>query len=284
MLGWNKELFKQAGLNPDKAPETVDELRSHARRLTIVDKNQWGFKEYEFGPPAREQIFNWFMEWVWRNGGDVFNKERTKATLDTAESIQALQILVDMIYADKAVVPPDNLAVPALGIETGRLAMYMPTGAGVLALKRTAPDLNFGLGPMPRLKQFATQLQHNTFSMMSNSKLQDVTWQAIMFMARDDVMQQWQSDPGIATIPVKKALLDKSPWSDAASGWKPIIDVVKMAGNRPKPHIPNWDEYTEKNIVPFLTEAFRQQKTPKDALTEANRAANAWLDARPKDQ
>ena len=119
---------------------------------------------------------------------------------------------------------------------------------------------------------------------MANSRLQDLTWQAILFMTRDDVMQQWQSDPGIATVPVKKALLDKAPWSDPASGWRPIIDVVKMPGNRPKPHIPEWDEYTEKNIVPFLTEAWRQQKSPKDALTEANRQANAWLDARPKDR
>ena len=281
MLGWNKELFKQAGLNPDKAPETVEELRSHAKRLTIADKGQWGFREYEFGPPPREQIFNWYMEWVWRNGGEIFNKDRTKATLDSPEAIQALQILVDMIHADKATIPPDQ---SQLAIEGGKLGMYMPTGAGVLSLRRTAPDLNFGLGPMPKIKQFATQLQHNTFSLMSNSKLQDVTWQAIMFMARDDVMQQWQSDPGIATIPVKKTLLDKTPWSDPASGWKPIIDVVKMPGNRPKPHIPDWDEYTEKNIVPYLTEAWRQQKTPKDALMEANRAANAWLDARPKDR
>ena len=41
-----------------------------------------------------------------------------------------------------------------------------------------------------------------------------------------------------------------------------------MPGNRPKPRIPEWDEYTEKNIVPYLTEAWRQQKSPKDALTE----------------
>lgn len=281
MLGWNKELFKQAGLDAEKAPETVDELRSHAKRLTDPAKEQWGFRQYEFGPPPREQIFNWYMEWVWRNGGDVFNKDRTKATLDSPESVQALQILVDMIYADTSTIPPHQRQI---GIETGKLGIYMPTGAGVLNLKRTAPDLNFGLGPMPRLKQFATQLQHNTFSIMSNSKLQELTWQAIMFMARDDVMQQWQSDQAISTVPVKKALLDKTPWSDPATGWKPIIDVVKMPGNRPKPHIPDWDEYSEKNIVPFLTEAWRQQKSPKDALTEANRQANAWLDARPKDR
>ena len=58
--------------------------------------------------------------------------------------------------------------------------------------------------------------------------------------------------------------------------------MLKMPGGRAKPHIPEWDEYTEKNIAPFLTEAWRQQKAPKDALTEAHRQANAWLDARPK--
>ena len=281
MLGWNKELFKQAGLNADRPPETVDELREQARRLTPAGGQQWGFRQYEFGPPPREQIFNWFMEFVWRNGGDVFNRDRTRATLDSPEAVQALQILVDMIYGDKSAIPPDQ---QQLNIESGRLGIYMPTGAGVLGLKRTAPDLSFGLGPMPRLKQFATQLQHNTFSIMTTSKLQDLTWRAITFMARDDVMQQWQSEPAISTVPVKKALLDKAPWSDPASGWRPIIDVVKMPGNRSKPHIPDWDEYTEKNIVPFLTEAWRQQKTPKDALTEANRLANAWLDARPRDR
>jgi multiple sugar transport system substrate-binding protein len=281
MLGWNRELFKQAGLPPDRAPETVDELRDAARRLTNPATGQWGFKEYEFGPPPREQQFNWFMEWVWRNGGDVWNKDRTKCTVDSPESIQALQILVDLLYADRSTIPPDQ---NQLGIETGKLGMYMPTGAGVLSLKKTAPDLDFGLGPMPKIKQFATQLQHNTFSLMSNSKLQDVAWQAIVYMCRDDVMQQWQSDPQIATVPVKKALLDKPPWSDPASGWKPIIDVVKMPGNRPKPFVPDWDAYTEQNLVPFLTEAWRQQKAPKDALTEAARQANAWLDARPKDR
>ena len=63
---------------------------------------------------------------------------------------------------------------------------------------------------------------------------------AISFMSRDDVMQQWQSDATIATVPVKKALFESPPWSDLASGWKPIIDVLRMPGNRPKPSIPKW--------------------------------------------
>ena len=109
-----------------------------------------------------------------------------------------------------------------------------------------------------------------------------MAWSSLAYLAREDQMQLWQAEPQLSAVPVRKALLDKAPWSDPASGWRPIIDVLKMPGNRAKPHIPEWDEYTEKNIAPFLTEAWRQQKGPKDALTEANRQANAWLDARPK--
>ncbi|HEV2124723.1 MAG TPA: sugar ABC transporter substrate-binding protein, partial [Chloroflexota bacterium] len=176
ILGWNKTLFRQVGLNPDKAPETWQELREATKRLTDPAKEQWGFRLYEFGPPPREQIFNRFMEWVWRNGGDVFNKDRTRATLDTPEAIQALQTHVDMIYGDRSVIPPNQTQ---LAIQTGKLGMWMPTAVGVLNLKRTAPDLDFGLGPMPRNKQFATQIQVNSLAIISGSKERDVAWSSL---------------------------------------------------------------------------------------------------------
>jgi|DewCreStandDraft_1066081.scaffolds.fasta_scaffold00115_105 ABC-type glycerol-3-phosphate transport system substrate-binding protein len=279
MMGWNKELFKIAGLDPERGPQTWQELREYAKKLTVPANEQWGFRLYEFGPPPREQIFNWFMEWVWRNGGDVWNQDRTRCTVDSPESIEAMQFMLDLMYADRSTIPPSERQI---GIETGKLGIWMPTGAGVLNLRTTQPHLNFGLGPMPKQKQFATQLQHNTFSIMENSRLKDLAWQAIVFMCRDDIMQAWQSDPAISTLPVKKALFEKPPWSDPASGWKPIIDVLRMPGNRPKPHIPDWDEYTEKNIVPYLTEAWRQQRSPKDALGEAARQANLWLSQRQR--
>jgi ABC-type glycerol-3-phosphate transport system substrate-binding protein len=281
LLGWNKTLFRQSGLDPEKPPQTWQEMREVAKRLTIADREQWGFRLYEFGPPPREQIFNWFMEWVWRNGGDVWNRERTRATVDSPPSIESLQVHLDMIYGDRSTIPPD---LPQIAIQTGKLGMWMPTGVGVLNLRTTNPELDFGLGPMPRNKQFATQIQTNSFALMAGAKHHDIAWGSVAYMAREDVMQAWQSDPQLQTVPVRKALLEKAPWSDPATGWKPIIDVLKMPGNRAKPHIPDWDEYTEKNIVPHLTAAWRREKSPREALAEAARQANLWLDARPKDR
>ena len=277
IFGWNKGLFQQAGLDPEKPPTSWSALRETAKKLTLADRGQWGFRFYEFGPPPREQIFNWFMEWVWRNGGDVWNKDRTRVTLDTAEAIGALQYQVDLIHGDRSAIPPDQTQ---LAIETGKLGMWMPTAVGVLNLRKTAPDLNFGLGPMPWASQPATQLQVNSLAAMAGAKMTDASYAAIAWMSRADSMQAWQAEPALSSVPVRKALLDKAPWSDPASGWKPIIDVLKMPGGRAKPHIPSWDEFTEKNIVPHLTAAWRQEKTPKDALTEAHRSANTWLEGR----
>ncbi|HEV2121665.1 MAG TPA: extracellular solute-binding protein, partial [Chloroflexota bacterium] len=62
MMAWNKTMFQQAGLNPEKGPETWDQLREFARQLRKGDL--WGFRLYEIKGKPREQQFNWFMEWV----------------------------------------------------------------------------------------------------------------------------------------------------------------------------------------------------------------------------
>jgi ABC-type glycerol-3-phosphate transport system substrate-binding protein len=93
-------------------------------------------------------------------------------------------------------------------------------------------------------------------------------------MASEEIAGQWQ--PEIATVPVRKSVYDKPPYSNDP-GWKQIIDVLRMPGNRPKPSVPNWDNFTETAITPYLLEAWAQKKSPKDALAEANRQGNDWL-------
>src|SRR5262249_27206060 len=161
-------------------------------------------------------------------------------------------------------------------------AMWMPTAVGVLNLRKTQPDLDFGLGPMPRNKQFATQLQTNSLAIVSGAKERDIAWTAIAYMSREDQMQLWQADAALSAVPVRKALLDRAPWSDAASGWAPIIDVLKMPGGRPKPHIPDWAQVTEKHTGPSLVEAGRKRRPPRGALPESARRPSAGRAARPK--
>ncbi|HXK37249.1 MAG TPA: extracellular solute-binding protein, partial [Candidatus Paceibacterota bacterium] len=42
-LVWNKDMFKAAGLDPEKPPTTWSQLREYAKKLTNPSKDVWGF-------------------------------------------------------------------------------------------------------------------------------------------------------------------------------------------------------------------------------------------------
>lgn len=75
---------------------------------------------------------------------------------------------------------------------------------------------------------------------------------------------------------MRQSLYNKAPYS-TDPGWKAIIDVLRMKENKPKPHVPDWDPFTEETIAPYLLQAWAREKSAKDALSEATRQANAWL-------
>jgi multiple sugar transport system permease protein len=75
-LMYRKDLFAEAGLDPEKPPQTWDELYEDAQRLTFPDKmvanmttNRRG--QYGFLLPGGWQAGWQFPIWAWQAGGDV---------------------------------------------------------------------------------------------------------------------------------------------------------------------------------------------------------------------
>ncbi|MES2201756.1 MAG: extracellular solute-binding protein, partial [candidate division FCPU426 bacterium] len=75
-LMYRKDMFKEAGLDPERPPQTWDELYDYAQRLTFPDKivsemttnkkGQYGFQLNGAWAAAWQ-----FPIWVWQAGGDV---------------------------------------------------------------------------------------------------------------------------------------------------------------------------------------------------------------------
>ena len=108
--GWgvvvNKDLFKKAGLDPDKAPKNAAEYIALAQKLTL-DKNGKHPNEAGFDEKNVVQwgtLVSWtkpnFLSVLWQNGGN-WTDGKGKATLDTAEAKKTLQFWVDLIYKYK---------------------------------------------------------------------------------------------------------------------------------------------------------------------------------------
>jgi multiple sugar transport system substrate-binding protein len=87
MLFWNKDLFKEAGLDPEKAPASLTELAEDAKKIQALKKPG------TYGTATGLNcggclVFTWFPS-VWASGEQVMNEEGTESQLnsDTATSI-----------------------------------------------------------------------------------------------------------------------------------------------------------------------------------------------------
>jgi multiple sugar transport system substrate-binding protein len=121
VLAYSKSAFEKAGLDPNKAPQSLDELRADAKKLTIRDGSgaitQTGFDFW--APPSNyRQQFVGFMGAL---GAQEFTKG--KPTFAGSAGVDALSLIHDMVSVDKSsTYGYQNSAKTAL-VTTGEAAM-----------------------------------------------------------------------------------------------------------------------------------------------------------------
>lgn len=90
VLYYRKDLLEKAGLKP---PKTLDELKVAAEKLTDKKAEVYGFVARGQRSPAVTQ----FSSFLYSYGGDWFNLETRKATVDTPEAIAAFKFYGDLL-------------------------------------------------------------------------------------------------------------------------------------------------------------------------------------------
>ncbi|WBB67771.1 sugar ABC transporter substrate-binding protein [Micromonospora sp. WMMD812] len=79
MLFWNKQLFKEAGLDPEKAPATLEEYAAAAKAVQALKKD--GVYGTATGLNCGGcLVFTWFPS-IWAAGGQVFSEDGTESKL-----------------------------------------------------------------------------------------------------------------------------------------------------------------------------------------------------------
>ncbi len=116
LLYWRTDLFEQAGLDPTKPPETYDQFREYALKLT-TDSNgkhpgEDGFDRdsIEVFGSAYKGVAGLACTWEWYNylyafGGDLVDADYNP-TLNSPESVASLQWVVDN-FQEHRIYPPD---------------------------------------------------------------------------------------------------------------------------------------------------------------------------------
>lgn len=148
VLVYNKELFRQAGLDPEKAPSTWDEIYQASKKITALGNDNYGF--YFSGACSGCNTFT-FTPLIWASGGDVLSADYSQATL-TDPTVKAALDLYKKMW-DEKMIPPgaqtDNGASFGSVFSTGKIGM-MGTGVFQISnLKTNFPDIDFGIAPLP---------------------------------------------------------------------------------------------------------------------------------------
>ncbi len=150
VLAYNRELFRQAGLDPDMPPMTWDEWREAARKLTVRDKagriRQLGLMFY-----GRDDL-SFYMAQL---GGQVFSEDGRRCSLDSPEGREAVTFLKSLYDAQGGREAYDQFGAANTAPEqynpfgTGKIAMTVQDDWVIYRVMRFHPDMDLGIAPLP---------------------------------------------------------------------------------------------------------------------------------------
>jgi multiple sugar transport system substrate-binding protein len=256
-LYYNKDMFKAKGLDPNKPPQTWDELVADARKLTDPAKNVYGLA---FSAKANEEGTFQFLPWAQMGGASYehINAEGAVKALDTWKTIM-----------DEKLASPDTLTRgqwDSTGtFNSGNAAMAI---SGPWELDRMMKEAKFDWGvtllPVPKEgAERSSAMGDFNWAVFASTKHPAEAFKALEFFASQDdkMFKNYGQLPARSdiTIPATGEKL-----KDEAL--KVFIEQLKYAKPR-GPH-PQWPKIS-KAIQDAIQAALTGQMSPKDALDQA---------------
>lgn len=148
-LLYNKTLFRNAGLDPEKPPATFSETKDLADRLTKSAGDT--YSQVGFIPWFGQGVSLW--GWGWAFGGDFWDPNSQKVTANDPKNVAALtyfQQEVQRLGLDKVNTFTKAQSQGKLsGPLAGHMGMWIDGNWNSASNKKNAPEFDYGVGPWP---------------------------------------------------------------------------------------------------------------------------------------
>ena len=107
---YRKDLYRAAGLDPDKPPQTWDDMIKDAQALTKVQgaKAQYGYGIAGGGSEGQGNTLYRSLPYLWMNGGGILAEDGKTVIVNSPESVAAVKFYTDM-FTKLKVSPPSTL-------------------------------------------------------------------------------------------------------------------------------------------------------------------------------
>lgn len=233
VLYYNKDMFDKAGIKP---PTTWDELKTAAEKTTTGNVKGFCLEN----DPQR------FGAFILQNGGKI--NDGDKPAFNTAEAAQAL----DFYYSfakNKTGATFKDMGTDWAGAAFAqkKTAMIMAGGWVIPYMAQNAPDVKYGMVPLPKGKQDGNLMFTVAYVLNKDSKHKKEAMEVSKFLTGKDGLKivaesglaipsrKSMADVYTAKFPERKALIDATPTATVANyglNGSKILDALGKAGEK----------------------------------------------------
>lgn len=282
LMVWNKDIFKKAGLDPEKGPATWDELFADA---AAIKAKVPGVSPVEFPASSEESTVDRFYSYLYMTGSSILNADNTKAAFNDAGGQKALQLYVDLVkqgYTPKAVLgetADDNIA----HIFSGKAGIMLATvgdGLGSLPdgfdVTKFQSTIGAALPPICTGCQPASTAGGWMLAINADSPNKDLAFDYISMVTNGKNMVPFEVDR--TRIPVRTSGLAQADAFKADPYFAQEAEAAKVAHF--PPFIPKYTGMIEI-LWTGMQKAINGDLSVKDALDRAATDVDALLAATP---
>jgi len=196
VLYYNKDLMAKAGLDPEKPPQTWDELKSMAKQIVEevgagvvginIKSDDWALKAF-----------------ILQNGGKIMNDEATEPLFNSEAGIEALTFWKSLI--EEGLMPPAQHGEAHELFIAGQVGfLYDSTGSVGKTLKGAKFD--WGTAFLPKKVKYGATVGGAALALFPSTKeKEDATWKFLKWLLSPENCVKWTEATGY--VPIRKSVL-----------------------------------------------------------------------------
>lgn len=263
-LYWNKDLFTEAGLDPEAPPTTFEEMVSYAEAMTDASKEQYGMGI----ATGNANITNF----LWSNGGDWLNADQTEAVCDSPEAVEVLTMLQGIFENGYSPVGMTGADLDNL-LYAGQLGMYI-NGPWLINGCHEA-GLNYGIGAVPAANDGNLQVPGGGVAFMVTSSAdeaqKEACYEAMKYWLSKDVLKEWSIRNGFPPFS-EEVIADPEVQADEILN---ILGPLTQYGRLPFAGMPEYSQIAGDYLDPLYEQLMYGQITPEDCAAQMEEGINA---------
>ena len=272
VLYYNRDAFSEVALDPNRPPETWDEMVADAQKLTKRE----GDRVTRWGVELPLEAFNWFYyALVYENGGESLSADGTHVLWDQPKDVGALQYWYDLVNKYKVTPAYTPWNDGPQEFVAGRAAIIWHS-TGSQSFMRQHVQFHWGLGRLPKNVQFgppsggANMMLYDT-----DPAKQKAAWTLMTWLSDAPQAARWSAATGyLATSmaawdePEMQALIKEHP--------EVLVTKEQLKDAKAEPASPNYAP--ARDILNGLIKAVLANKEPlEDGVKQATAEANGAM-------